>query len=252
MIKKDYLNLGFLFLKPVYLLFLAVLFFIVGIMVDAFCPNDLSYIAPGILPAFWQTTNWYIWELNVFYILFFFIYKFIPGFRVCLFGVITVILAVIMYQQGFMEAYVASAFAFPAGLLWGGIFSTGDMCSYKGVITTTILAVFGVRCLLIKPENMISIVFMRNSLCLAVIMITFYFCNHFTLGNNPVARFLCRYSTEIYLAQFACRKLAKSYGWNYMIRMPFVLASTIMLAVIIHPIVLTVKKRLSMYNMKKH
>lgn len=244
--KKNYLNLGFLLSKPVYLFLLAVIFFVAGMLVDALCPNDLSYITPGMPGAFLVTTNWYIWELIGFYIIFFFVYKFIPRFRVCLFGIITVILSVIMYQHGFWEAYVASTFAFPAGLLCGEYFpkATKFLYSYKGAFTTIILAAFGLCCLLVKPENMISMIFMRNSLCLAAIMITFYFCNHFTLGNNPIARFLCRYSTEIYLSQFICIRLAESYKWNYMMRMPFVLISTLILAIIIHPLVSVVRKML--------
>lgn len=245
--KKDYLNLGFLLSKPVYLFFLAVIFFVTGMVVDTLCPNDLSYITSGIPSAFLFTTNWYIWELIGFYIVYFLIYKFIPKFRVFLFGIITIILSVVMYQHGFWEAYVASTFAFPAGLLCGEHFSqvTKFLYSSKGVFTAMILAIFGLCCLLIKPENMISMIFMRNSLCLAVIMIMLYFCNYFTLGSNPVARFLCRYSTEIYLSQFICIRMAESYKWNYMIRMPFVLVFTIILAVILHPLVVMLKALLS-------
>lgn len=248
--KKDYLNLGFLLSKPVYLFLLAVIFFLAGVLVDAFCSNDLSYISADIRGAFLFTTNWYIWEMIGFYIVFFFIYKFIPEFRVLLIFAITVVLSIVMYQHGFWEAYVASTFAFPAGLLCGEYFPQVKKFLYsrKGAFAAMVMTVFGLCCLLIKPENMISMIFMRNSLCLAALMITFYLCNHFTLGSNPVARFLCRYSTEIYLSQFICIRLAESYKWNYMIRMPFVLVFTVMLAAIIHPLIVMLKKMLSVYN----
>lgn len=244
--KKDYLNLRFLLSKPVYLFILSIIFFIIGGIIDFFCPNDLTYITPGIRWAFLINTNWYIWEMIGFYIMFFFVYKYVTKARILFFCVTTITLSVIMYQAGYWEAYVASTFAFPAGLLCGEYFPQVRQFLYsaKGILTTILLGVFGLSCLLVKTENLISIVFMRNSLCLAALMITFYACSSFTIGNNPVARFLCKHSTEIYLSQFVCIKLAESYKWNYMVRMPFVLITTISLGVLLHPIINALRKLL--------
>ena len=245
--KKHYLNLSFLRSKPLYLWILSLVFFLIGIAVDAICPNDLSYITPGIRWAYLLTTNWYIWELIGFYLILFCLYKFMPRFRVLFICIITLILSVAMYQKGFWEAYVASTFAFPAGLLFGEYFTQVKkfLLSCKGILVTVLLGIFGLCCLLVRTENMLSIVFMRNALCLSVIIITFYICTRFTLADNPIARFLCRYSTEIYLSQFIWIRFSESYGWNYMMRMPFVIASTLAMAVIIHPIVNMIRKILS-------
>ena len=245
--KKNYLNHNFLLSKPLYLWILSIVFFLIGMIIDAVCPNDLSYITPGMRWAYLLTTNWYIWELIGFYLIFFSIYKFMPGFRVLLIGIITLSLSVAMYQKGFWEAYVASTFAFPAGLLFGEYFTPVKkfLLSCKGILTTILLGTFGLCCLLVKTESMLSIVFMRNALCLATIMITFYLCTRFTLADNPVARFLCRYSTEIYLSQFIWIRFSESYGWSYMIRMPFVITSTMAMAVLLHPIVNMIRKILS-------
>ena len=242
--KKNYLNFGFLLSKPVYLFILSIVFFLIGMVIDAICPNDLIYISHDIRWAYLLTTNWYIWELIGFYLIFFCVYKFIPRFRILLISIITLFLSVAMYKHGFWEAYVASTFAFPAGLLFGEYFPRviKFLFSSKSILLTAFLSAFGLCCLLIQPENMLSIVFMRNALCLAAVMITFYGCSYFTLGSNPVARFLCKYATEIYLSQFVCIRFAESYGWNYMIRMPFVITTTLLLAVAVHPIVAFVRK----------
>ncbi len=245
--KKNYLNLNFLLSKPLYLWILSIVFFLTGMVIDAVCPNDLSYITPGMRWAYLLTTNWYIWELIGFYLIFFCIYKFMPRFRVLLIGVITLILSVVMYRKGFWEAYVASTFAFPAGLLFGEYFTPTKkfFLSCKGILTTILLGIFGLCCLLVKTENLLSIVFMRNALCLSTIMIAFYLCTRFTLADNPAARFLCKYSTEIYLSQFIWIRFSESYGWNYMIRMPFVIAATLAMAMLLHPIINRIRKILS-------
>ncbi len=66
-----------------------------------------------------------------------------------------------------------------------------------------------------------------------------------TLADNPAARFLCKYSTEIYLSQFIWIRFSESYGWNYMIRMPFVIAATLAMAMLLHPIINRIRKILS-------
>ncbi len=245
--KKNYLNLSFLLSKPLYLWILSLVFFLIGMIIDAVCPNDLSYITPGLRWAYLLTTNWYIWELIGFYLIFYCIYKFLPRFRVLLICITTLFLSIALYQKGFWEAYVASTFAFPAGLLFGEYFTLVKkfLFSYKGILTTIFLSIFGLCCLLVETESMLSIVFMRNALCLSTIIITFYICTHFTLANNSIARFLCRYSTEIYLSQFVWIRFSESYDWNYAIRMPFVIISTLAMAVLIHPIVNLIRKILA-------
>lgn len=243
--KEKYLSYNFLISKPLYLFIITVIFFLVNMTVDSLCPNDLGYFdLRNILQAFFVSTNWYIWELIGFYIIFFVVYKYMDRFRVLIISGITIVLSVVMYQIGLKEAYVASTFAFPLGLLFGEYFEQVKkfLFSFKGVLTTAILSLFGVCCLFFKNENLLSMVFMRNALCVAAIVIIFYGCTHFTLGENPIAKVLCRYSTEIYLSQFIWLRLTESYGWNYMIRMPLVVAATVIMAVALHPIVGMVRK----------
>lgn len=237
--KENYLGIRFILSKPLYLFILSIIIFIFGMIIDAICPNNLRYLDSGILHAFLLQTNWYIWEQIAFYFIFFLVYKFMPKYRVAFISILTVALSIVLYQKDFWEAYVASTFAFPAGLFCGEHFLQFKKFLYsrKGAIATTFLSIFGLSCLLVETESLMSIVFMRNAICLATIMIVFYGCNHFTVGNNLAARYLCKYSTEIYLSQFICIQLAESYQWNYMIRMPIVLLATLLIANVLHPII---------------
>lgn len=214
--------------------------------VDWICPNDLNYFKPGegIIRTFFVSTNWYIWELIGFYIIFFVVYKYMTGFRVFVIFGITIVLSVVMYRIGIKEAYIASTFAFPLGLLFGEYFERVRkfLFSYKGVFTTAALGLFGMCCLLFRNENILSMVFMRNALCMAAIVIVFYGSTHFTLGNNLIVKALGKYSAEIYLSQFVWLRLTESYGWSYMIRMPLVVAATVIMAVAMHPVVGVVRR----------
>lgn len=245
--KKNYVSMGFILSKPAYLLILSVLIFILSMGVDALCPNNLSYFTPPLWYRYLTKTNWYLWSLIIFYLLFFFSYKYLYKFHLPFICVITVLLSVIMYLNGIPEAWVASSFAFPFGLIVGERFSviTQFLFSRKGIITFIILCLFGLSCLFVPTETLISLVFMRNALCLATIILMLYVCRLLTLGNHSFAHFLNKYSTEIYLTQFIWLEVTASYGLNYMVRMPIVLIATFVSAVLLHPIVVFLKRLLS-------
>lgn len=247
--KANYLNFHFILSKPVFLFIFSIISFTFNIAVDAFCPLDLHYLASPLFETYLLRTNWYIWELIVFYFIFFFVYfilKYIHKFRIPLICVITISLSIIMYLSGFAECYFASSFAFPAGLLCGEYFLNikNFLFSRKGIILTIILSIFGLMSLFLKTENLLSMVFMRNSICLSVLIITIFICSCFSVGNNPIARILCKYSAEIYLSQFIWLDFSAAYSWNYMIRIPFVITATLITAIFLHPLILLLKRLL--------
>lgn len=241
--KEKYLSYKFILNKPVYLLILAVVIFVFSMLVDAVCPNQLSYLTKLSMYGFYKNTNWYIWSQIIFYLIFFFIYKYLYRFHTEIICVTTVVMVVVMYFSGFSEGWLASSFAFPFGLIVGEHFDsiTKYLFSKKGVITTVLLGVFGISSLFFKNENLLSMVFMRNAICLAAILVLMYLSRYITLGNNAVARFLNKYSVEIYLTQFVWLRLTVSYGWNYMIRMPIVIIATLVSSMLLHPIFALVK-----------
>lgn len=151
-----------------------------------------------------------------------------------------------MYLNGFKEGWWASAYAFPFGLIVGEHFDAAKkfLFSRKGILTLIILCLFSLSCLFIPTGNIASDVFMRNSICLASIMVLLYICSFLKLGDHPAAHYLNKYSTEIYLAQFIWLNVTTSYGLNYMVRMPIVLIATFISAMLLHPTVLFIKKML--------
>lgn len=244
--KENYLSLNFILSKPVYLLILSIIIFILNAGIDAVCPNDLSFFTPHILHTYLTNTNWYIWSQIIFYLLFFFTYKYLYKFRIPFICIITILMTIVMYLNGFIEGWWASSYAFPLGLIVGEHFSAVKkfIFSWKGILTVVLLSLFGLSCLFVSTESIVSFVFMRNSMCLAATLILFYICSFLTLGNHSVAHYLNKYSTEIYLTQFIWLRLTESYGFNYMIRMPIVVIATLVSAMLLHPIVISIKKTL--------
>lgn len=244
--KENYLK-GFLLQKLSYLLVLALIAFGHNVLIDWICPKDLSLCFRGGNLVFWfaSRTNWYLRELALFYILFYFVYKYMKKGRVLIITGITLIFASIVFKCGWITGWYASAMAFPLGLAFGEYFAS--ICSFLhsvwGKMTTMILTLTGVIILWFSENSLIGMVYMKNLMCIAGILILLYFINYFSIGNS-VNRFLNKYATEIYLFQFAYYYMAGAYGWSYWISLLFVIPVTVFVAVLMHPVIRFAKENL--------
>lgn len=242
--KENYLK-GFLVSKLSNLLVLAVAAFAVNVIIDWICPKDLGFcfteenLVIGVL----SRTNWYLRELALFYILFYFVYKYMKRYRVLLVTVVTLIFIGVVYQKGWITGWYASAMAFPAGLAFGEYFLPicGFLRSKWGKCTTGILVLIGLSSLFFEQDSMIGMVYMKNIMCLAGILILLYFSTYFQVGNR-VSEGLNKYSAEIYIFQFVYYYMADAYGWDYRIRILFTLTTTLLTAFVMHPIINMIKR----------
>lgn len=241
---KAYLSYKFLLAKPLYLFALAVVIYLINYVVDLISVKELGYCTGPLFSNFLDVTNWYIWKQTEFYILFYFVYKYLKKYRLIVVFGYTVLSSVILYQLGFIEGWWASGFAFPMGLLFGECYKEVKKVLYsvKGIAIVGLLALFGSMCLVIPDENVITMVFMRNSMCLAAIAVFWYLCSYYRFGNNRMSYVLCAISAELYISQFIWLRLSEAYGWHYLYRLLFVCVATFLTAVCIYPIVASLKK----------
>lgn len=244
--KENYLK-GFLFSKLSYLLVLALVAFTINAVIDWICPKDLGFCFTGVNPVIGvlSRTNWYLRELALFYILFYFVYKYMKRYRVFCITVITLIFISLVYQAGWVTGWYASAMAFPAGLAFGEYFT--PICNFLhskwGKLITCIFVLIGLSSLLFEQSNMIGMVYMKNIMCLAGMLILLYFSTYFQIGNR-VSEYLNSYSAEIYIFQFVYYYMASAYEWDYRIRLLFTVAATMMTALVMQPIIKMIKRYL--------
>ncbi|MBO5057642.1 MAG: acyltransferase family protein [Lachnospiraceae bacterium] len=244
--KEGYLQ-GFLTGKVLYLVMLAIITFIVNMILDIIYPSDLGYYCPGKNPAavIVSGTNWYLRELLLFYILFYFVYKYIKKFRILFITLASAVFAGFTFAGGWAQGWYSSILAFPMGLLFGEYYET--ICRFMktawGKFITIILILLGMGSQFLGTDSIIGMVYLRNAMCIAGMLILIYFCTYFTIGNC-VNRILIKYSTEIYLFQFIYLKIAEDYGWDFKISLPFVLGCTILTAIIMHPVFGFVRQKL--------
>ena len=156
-----------------------------------------------IIRGFFTSTNWYIWELLFFYLLFFLIYRYIPKYRVSIIGVLTLLFATGGFAIGLPQHYYCSAMAFPAGLLFYEHFNTVArfLKTAWGKLTTIIMTIAGLYSLFLGEDSLLGMVYLRNLICLAFLLLLTYFISYFEVSNK-ILTYLGKYSTEIYLYQF--------------------------------------------------
>lgn len=241
--KKGYLN-HFLVAKCGYLFMLSIYAFLLRYIVWIVSGN--SDAKENVIVQYFQRTNWYIWELMFFYLLFYFIYKFIPDrLRNILIAIITVILATVLFYAGVIQGYYMSAFAFPAGLFFYEYFDSILSFLNKGIGKIVILAaaILGLSSSMFGMDSLVGMVYFRNLICLAVLGIMIYFLTYFYPGNIFL-KFLGKYSTGIYIYQFTFLNMDELSQAGWPLRMGLVLGCTLLTAVIMHPVHVWTRKKL--------
>ncbi|MCR5223147.1 MAG: acyltransferase family protein [Lachnospiraceae bacterium] len=243
--KKDYLKPSFLIGKPLYLLTITVLFYALYIVIDLICPKDLGYVSSNLLYSFWKHSNWYLFELILFYLLFYLAYRFLPArFRILAITAVTLagIIGIYLYGGEDWIAWYASSLGFPLGLVFGEHYEqVHDLLTGKLGITLTVLtALFGLSSLVLGV-NMMSMVFMRNAICLSGIALLYLVVLRFRFGNK-LMRLATKYSLEIYLTQFPFQAIARIYGWDLKFAYVFTTVCWLVTSIAIHPAVVGIKK----------
>lgn len=242
--KKDNYLKGFLIRKTGYLFAIAVVTLGISMIIDFFCKSDLGYypIDKNIVLWFTDNTNWYLFELTLFYVLFFTIFKFIKKYAVLFIWLSVAALITILFLTGWTEMWYASAMGFPTGVMFGRYCDKMLLFlrTVRGKFLVLILILLGLSSQLLSAESLIGMVYLRNIMCIAGMLLLIYFvakCN----TENKMNKVLSAYSTEIFLFQFVWLRLTESYELIWQMRLPAVIAGTTITAIIVHPFFVKLK-----------
>lgn len=189
-------------------------------------------------------TNWYIWEILLWYLLFFIAYRYLKGTAKIIFmSLFGTAAGIFFFYRGFPQEWYSSILAFPLGLAFFE-YKERILAFFKklpGKITTVLLAVLGICSLFLPPDSLTGMFFLRNILCIAGIILLFYFSSYIQIGNR-ITKFLGSISTEIYLFQFPWLRLTQSMESQYLLRLLIVTVCTLLSAVVFHAVNQMIKK----------
>lgn len=244
--KEGYLK-GFIISKCGYIFLINLVAYIFSVIIAVISRVDtIFYTGPkGLLINLFTASNWYIWELIGFYALFYLIYRFVPKLRWLVALIIVIAMVVIMYVCKVFEPYYTASLAFPFGILLGEhnqkvqklLKNRYVLCC---IIAFVVMAV-GMSCFVVPNGSIVKDVFLRNIMGIGTIMVLGVFLYQLAIGN-PALRWLKTYTTEIYIFQFIWLQIAAGLGFDYKLKLPFVLVTTIITALIMHKVFVALKR----------
>lgn len=244
----NYLKNRFLFRKVGYLFSISVFMYLLRIIIQSILNNQLGYAIPSItFSGFIRDTNWFIWAICFFYVLFWICYSFMYKYRIMIITAITIVLISLLYFAGVEECWVASSMGFVLGVFYGEYNAILDYNhSKKGIATIVVMAIFGLSALGIKNESYLSMVIMRNAMCISTIMIAVLVSRFSFVRENIFTKILTKYSMELYLSQFIWLDYMYLVSSNIWIRAIFVVTmTTLTAAILVYPMKLFIRKMIS-------
>ncbi|MBQ9983283.1 MAG: acyltransferase family protein [Lachnospiraceae bacterium] len=245
--KKDHYLSSFLVKKIVYLVTLAFISYLIYCVLDVFVADISGYIPNSVKEfpkTFWISTNWYMWELLIWYVIFYISFRLSDHKkRVVMAWMLSIGAAVCFYALNGEPCWYASVITFPLGI---SLFMNENRLlkffkNIRGYICLVILLCVGMMALLFPNTNIIGGM-LRNVMCLAVMLVIILIGSKVEIGN-PVIRVLNKISAELYLMQFPFLIMTREYD-NWLIRMVIVLVCTFLAAGILHILNLNVKRLL--------
>jgi hypothetical protein len=202
---------GFLRRRFLYLFLVSLVLFLSFSLISK-AGNWTAY--PLTLKGYFENTNWFIFEIMVFYLLFYIFYHLKDTKKASiLIAVISLLFVNIAYLGGLGEKWYICTLSFPFGLLYREFFAGFEKVLRRktSVIVCTIMAFVLIICLaaqseiitLIQWNDFIRNVLFRYLLSFCVIIIFIRVQTHISL-ENIMSKAINKLSLEIYLLQFPC------------------------------------------------
>lgn len=233
--KSDYFK-GFLVRKIGYILYLAVVAYVVELLTNVVIYHNHGF-DENIIIGFFKYTNWYVWEVIGFYILLRIVFGILKSHRGIVLLLIALVIGAVMYKFNMYEPYYTAILAFPIGVIVG----ERENDYYKLVNSKLIyllagsLLVCGLGCFVFPEGLIIRDFIMRNCMGLGVIVILIFIVTRINPGN-VVLDFLTKHSAEIYIFQFIWIRHSNRMGYSYKVVLIYILGMTMLCAVLFHRI----------------
>lgn len=242
----NYLN-GFCKRKIGYLFGITLFVFAFNFIVDLLIPADAGYVSSlkEIPMQYLKKTNWYMFEQMAFYALFYVAYRYGKRGQIAFIAAVTFVFCMVAYVMGWDQEWYASSWLFALGLVFGEYYEQIMHVVRRpwmwGISLS--LAAVGMSSLLVG-ESMLSMVYLRNIMCVAAVLILIQILGYIQVQNSVVV-WLGRYSAEVYLFQFLYLRITEAVKFDYKVGILFIVSLTLITAFCAHPIFGWIRRKCS-------
>ena len=235
-LRKDKYLQRFLLRKEKGLLGMTIEAFLFGFIVDIATKLALGYTASnleGVLYNFFGETNWYLYELGAFYVIFYLIARFISkrSWRAYIWISIVLLVGILIFYLGVLPAWYRSIFCFPLGCIFAD-YENEVLSNLKKKVTIfliIVVCIVGMSSLLFDQNHIIVGFLLRNLMCIGGIFLLCYVIQWWE-WKSKLLYIISDASIYIYLFQFPFLNVAESLSVSIWIKLIFVFSATIIAA----------------------
>ena len=233
--KKGYIKSIFM-LKIPHLIFMAVMAYIVSAFVQMLLgvteKGEECYLPFGVTSLL-RTTNWYVYELMAYYIIFSLVTRI--SNKYIMIGVImlcTIAGFVILFHSGLVEAYYNSIFGFVTGAVLGR-FDYSDILkhTFSGFMVGGIMLLVSFGLMFVLNKDSMTFALVRNFAGCGAAIFLLYFCRYIKIDNG-INRYICKMSPELYFYHMPIAVLFSKVITDPYIYMLLVIAVSFVMAVV--------------------
>lgn len=214
---KGYLDNFFLVRKVVYLVVVTLLVYLFGCLISLWTKSGVWYFdsIKQLLLGYFDRTNWYIWILLLFYMLFFIFGRFEKRIRNFALLILVLAFCILGAFLGWQERYFISSLCFPCGMIFGDYSHYFDKKTNKLIIFVIVLVGIVLGGLtFIFNMGAIGNLLCKNCFCISFVIILILVTKKFVI-NNLCIRFFNSISLEIFLFSFLWISVFQNLGITY-------------------------------------
>lgn len=237
-IKEKYLR-NIICVKIPFLLWMSVFAYVFSVVLELILLSSQKerIFLPISIKQYFMTTNWYVYELLGFYLIFIFVMKFVSEkYQLIVVAGISVIAFVILYNSELVEAYYNSIIGFWIGMFCGRYGCIHIMKKYKAgyIVGWLILVISFVGMFFLDRQSMLFAL-IRNIAAVGALIVVLYIIRFLDI-DVKMMRYLSTISPEIYFYHMPIALILSHIVKNKTLYMFIVIISSIMISIIIHPI----------------
>lgn len=237
--KEHYLKNIFKVKIP-FLLWMALLAYIFGAILEKILLSNgvmTNTFLPFGIKQFFISTNWYVYELIGFYLVFSLSMRFIKEkYQLSLIVIISIAAFIALYYSGVVEAYYNSIIGF-----WFGMFCGRHGCVQlmerhkKGYLFGGCILILSFWGMFVFDHSSIIFAIVRNFAAVGAIIIALYIVKCVNL-NNVIMKYLSKISPEIYFYHMPIALLCSQVLKNNTVYAIVVIVASVSVAALVNPL----------------
>ena len=245
--KKEHYVKEIFITKIPFLLWMAMLAYVFSAILEnvLLANSETAEFLPLSIIRFVKSTNWYVWELIGFYLIFSICIRYIrKQYWLLMVGGLSAVAFVVLFHMDVVEAYYNSIIGFVVGMYWGSrTVESPNARGAKTQICAVIVLIISFGCMFVLNHESILFAVVRNIAAVAGIVLVLWVLQYWNPVDS-VSKWLSKISPELYFYHMPIALIFSKLSMNVTLYVVSVIITSTVVAVVFNIIDKWVQKRL--------